>query len=220
MSARAESSPLHLPSVPSFSPEPIEKEDLDHKFDVRYHTLVKSYSFLTKDAGWYRVDFPYFEKTARKEVIPYDHAALSRKLAESQDLSLELSFVGEDHNHTQNALIGLCDFIHPKLAPLQGPPIVSASAYKEVNFGDNEKFSQADIIYMVPDMSLIIIEVGRENGRKQQVEKQVRGLEEIAGQKLIVYTFFCHYEFNPNPSTPNNNSHKEKRLTFRPILLD
>ena len=61
MSARAESSPLHLPSVPSFSPEPIKQEILDDRFDVRYHTLVKSYSFLTKDDGWYRVDFPYFE---------------------------------------------------------------------------------------------------------------------------------------------------------------
>lgn len=221
MTARAESSPSHLSPASPFSTEITKKEILDERFDVRYHTLVKSYSFLTKNDGWYRIDFPYFEETLHKEVILYNYDELSRKLAESQDTTFEPTTEGENHYHTQKALIGLCDFIHPKLVPLQGSPIVHASAYKEVDFGDNEQFSQADIIYILPDMSIVIIEVGRNNGRKQQVENQVKGLEKmVGGQKLTVYAFFCHYEFGVHSSTPNNNSGKEKRLTFRPILLD
>lgn len=217
MTARAEL-PSNHPILGSSSTG--ETQTHQERFNIRYHTLVKSYTFLTKRDGWYQIGIPYFEEASNEEIIPYDHLKLSEKLVMAQDRGTNVEEESKNHSHIQEMLVAQCDFIHPKLIPLQGHSIVPASAYKEVAFSDQKKFGQADVVYIIPDTSLVVIEVGRKNGRGKQVAKHVNGLKDMAGQELTVYKFFCHYDFDSEFYTLNNMNVPLKKLTFRPIYFD
>ncbi len=182
--------------------------------------FANSYTFPTQDNKWWQIEVPNNPYDIRESSSLDCYEELVNALRSQEDKKMpweERKESNPEHDLVIDFLDANWERFYPDLKPQQDSKVEvhQAICFKEV---DLEEFGKVDFAAIIPDGTLIIIEIGKVNVRRRQLKDQIAGIKNlVVDHELTILPFFCRYDFKKVVNFANATAAMLRKLTIKPV---